>query len=254
MPEKLSVVIITFNEEDNIERCLKSVEGLADEIVVLDSFSTDKTESVCKSFGVKFYRQKFKGYIEQKNDVLKYASNNWVLSLDADEVLSNTLFTEIKKTMENPDADVYGFNRLNNYCGKWIRHSGWYPDKKLRLWKKEKGKWGGINPHDKLMTEKDAVIKYLKGDLLHYSYKTIDEHIAQINKFSTIAAIEAHKNGKKSNVTTILIRSFWKFVRNYFLKSGFLDGYYGFIVCSLTGWETFVKYVKLKELNSYEKK
>ncbi len=252
MSEKLSVVIITFNEEENIARCLRSVAGLADEIVVLDSFSTDKTESICRSFDVRFYQQAFKGYIEQKNSALQFAQYNWVLSLDADEEVSETLFREIKKVLQKPDADAYTFNRLNNYCGKWIRHSGWYPDKKLRLWKKEKGRWGGVNPHDKVVMEKGSSIKFLKGDLLHYSYRSVEEHIAQINKFSTIAAHEAHKNGKRTNLLTILLRSWWKFFRNYFIKLGILDGYYGFVICSLTGWETFIKYVKLKELNKKE--
>jgi len=249
MPIKLSAVIITFNEEKNIERCLRSLNDVADEIVVLDSFSTDRTKEICENFKVRFYQHKFDGYIEQKNRVLQYAAFDWVLSLDADEALSERLANEIKKVKQNPDADGYSFNRLNNYCGKWIKHSGWYPDRKLRFWQKKKGKWGGVNPHDRLMMEKQSKIRHLKGDLLHYSYYSVNEHIEQTHKFSSIAAQEAHKKGQSAGIVKILTRSFWRFIRDYFIKLGILDGYYGFVICSMSAWGTFLKYIKLKELN-----
>ena len=248
MPIKLSVAIITFNEERNIERCIKSVKGLADEIVVLDSFSTDGTEEICKKYGVKFYKQVFEGYIEQKNKVLEFCNYDWVLSLDADEALSEKLFNEIKRVKENPDADGYYFNRLTFYVNKWIKHSGWYPDRKLRLWKKELGRWEGTNPHDFLVLKKGSKIKHLKGDLLHYSYYSVTQHIDQINKFTTIGAKEAFKKGKKSSLVMLPLRTVFRFVRDYFIKLGFLDGYYGFVVCSMNAWSTFNKYVKLREL------
>ena len=246
--EKLSVVIITFNEEQNIERCLKSVQSIADEIVVLDSFSTDKTQEICESFGVRFSAHKFDGHIQQKNRALSLASNEWVLSLDADEAPNNELLNNIKQALENPKAEAYYFNRLTNYLGKWIHHSGWYPDQKLRLLKKSKGKWAGINPHDKIEMLDGVKPQYLKGELLHYSYYSIEQHIDQINKFTTIGAFEAHKKGKKSNMAIASIKSFWKFVRDYFFKLGILDGYYGFVICSLSAWATFNKYLKLREL------
>ncbi len=246
--EKLSVVIITFNEEQNIERCLKSVQFIADEIVVLDSFSTDKTKEICESFGVRFSAHKFDGHIQQKNRALSLASNEWVLSLDADEAPNNELLNSIKQALKNPKAEAYYFNRLTNYLGKWIRHSGWYPDQKLRLLKKSKGKWAGINPHDKIEMLDSVKPQYLKGELLHYSYYSIEQHIDQINKFTTIGAFEAHKKGRKSNMAIASIKSFWKFVRDYFFKLGILDGYYGFVICSLSAWATFNKYLKLREL------
>jgi len=246
--EKLSVVIITFNEEQNIERCLKSVQSIADEIIVLDSFSTDKTQEICESFGVRFSAHKFDGHIQQKNRALSLASNEWVLSLDADEAPNNELLNSIKQALENPKAEAYYFNRLTNYLGKWIRHSGWYPDQKLRLLKKSKGKWAGINPHDKIEMLDGVKPQYLKGELLHYSYYSIEQHIDQINKFTTIGAFEAHKKGRKSNMAIASIKSFWKFVRDYFFKLGILDGYYGFVICSLSAWATFNKYLKLREL------
>jgi glycosyltransferase involved in cell wall biosynthesis len=248
MSVKISVVIITFNEQKNIERCLDSIKEVADEIIVLDSFSTDKTEEICKNYNVRFYKHKFEGHIQQKNRALEYAFNNWVLSLDADEELSTTLIENIKKIKQNPDADGYTFNRLTNYCGKWIKHSGWYPDKKLRLFDKSKGKWGGINPHDEIIMKNESTVKHIKGDLLHYSYYSIEQHIDQINKFTTIGAAEAFKKGKKSNLWIITTNSIWKFIRDYFIKLGFLDGYYGFVICSLSAWATFNKYLKLNEL------
>lgn len=246
--EKLSVVIITFNEERNIERCIKSVQNIADEIVVLDSFSTDRTQEICESYNVRFSAHKFDGHIQQKNRALSLAKNEWVLSLDADEAPDDELLRNIKSALENPQAEAYYFNRLTNYLGKWIRHSGWYPDKKLRLLKKSKGRWAGINPHDKIEMDDGVKTAYLKGDLLHYSYYSIEQHIEQINKFTTIGAMEAYKKGRKSNIAIALVKSNWKFIRDYFFKLGIMDGYYGFVICALSAWATFNKYLKIREL------
>src|ERR1035437_7666308 len=142
MPQ-ISVVIITFNEEKNIERCILSVQDLADDIVVVDSFSTDRTEEICKSHGVRFIQNHFNGHIEQKNFAISKAHFPYILSLDADEQLSEELKKSIQQVKNNWDADGYYFNRLTNYCGQWIRHSSWYPASKLRLWDSRKGKWGG---------------------------------------------------------------------------------------------------------------
>ena len=144
IPLKISAVIITYNEEANIERCLESLEGTADEVLVVDSFSTDRTADICKSKGVDFIQHPFKGHIEQKNYALSCAGNNYVLSLDADEALSDNLIQSIRAAKQNWRADGYSVNRLTNYCGKWIRHCGWYPDKKVRLWDRRKGHWGGV--------------------------------------------------------------------------------------------------------------
>ena len=247
--EKLSVVIITLNEEKNIRRCIESVKSIADEIIILDSFSTDSTESICNELGAKFIQHKFDGHIQQKNRALQLATNDWVLSLDADEAPDNTLIKSPTTVLENPTADAYFFNRKTNYLGKWIKHSGWYPDKKLRLLLKSKGKWDGINPHDKIEMDDSAKIEYLKGDLLHYSYYSIEQHLQQLNSFTNIGAAEAFKRGKKSNWFIASYKSIWKFKRDYFFKLGFLDGYYGFIICSISAFATFSKYIKLKELH-----
>ncbi len=249
---KLSVVIVTFNEEINIARCIESVISIADEILVVDSFSTDKTNEICKGFQVRFETHAFEGHIQQKNYAATIASYDQILSLDADEAVSKELLEELQKVKENFSADGYAFNRLNNYCGHWIHHSGWYPDRKLRLWDRRKGKWGGENPHDRLELESGSKIEFLKGDLLHYSYYSIQEHLAQANKFSSIGASSAILRGRKSNLLKVVFFPLWRFFRHYFLQLGFLDGYYGFVVCAIVSHENFLKYVKMMELQQSE--
>jgi glycosyltransferase involved in cell wall biosynthesis len=241
---KLSVVIITYNEERNIGRCLESVKDVADEIVVVDSLSEDRTVEICESFGAKVISHPFEGHIRQKNFAISQATYPHQLSLDADEALTDELKNQIIKVKENWEFDGYRMNRLANYCGKWIRHSGWYPDPKLRLYDSRKGSWGGLDPHDKFEMEPGAKIGHLKGDLLHYTYYTIEEHVIQSDKFSTIAANEIIRKGKKLYFIQLFIKPVAKFIRNYFLKLGFLDGFYGFIICQGAAHETFLKYVK----------
>ena len=245
---KLSVVIITYNEEKNITRCLDSVKGLADEVIVVDSFSSDETKNICLSKQVNFIQNNFKGHIEQKNFALDHASHDYVLSLDADEALSDRLRNSILKVKENCAYDAYCFHRLTNYCGTWIKHCGWYPDTKVRLWNKNKGSWGGQNPHDKVILQANVSIQKLKGNLLHYSYHTFREHISQIQSFTDISAREAFKNGKKSSIAMVILKPILKFFQSYFLKLGFLDGFYGFVVCINASYTKFLKYLKLYEL------
>jgi glycosyltransferase involved in cell wall biosynthesis len=246
---KITVVIITLNEEKNIGRCLESVKDIADEIVVVDSFSTDNTEKICKQYGIRFLQHSFVGHIEQKNWAITQAKYPHILSLDADELLSDRLKRSIREVKENWEFDGYYFNRLTNYCGKWIRHSSWYPSRKLRLWDSRKGEWGGMNPHDHFILEKGASRHMLKGDLLHYSYYSIGQHIEQINKFSDIAARSYFEIGKQASMFNILFHPFWRFFRDYIIKSGFLDGFYGLVISLNSSHETFLKYSKLRKLN-----
>ncbi|HEX4850049.1 MAG TPA: glycosyltransferase family 2 protein, partial [Puia sp.] len=174
--EKLSVVIITFNEEHTIGRCIESAKEIADEIVVLDSFSKDKTVEIANSKGAKVSQQKFAGYIEQKNDALALASFPFVLSLDADEAVDEVLRQSILQVKPTFSSPAYSMNRCTNYCGQFIRHGSWYPDRKLRLFDKRIAKWGGINPHDKIELEKHVSVTHLQGDILHFSYRSVDEH------------------------------------------------------------------------------
>ncbi len=244
----ISAVILTFNEERNIERCLRSVKDVADEIVVIDSFSNDNTENICKKYNVKFIQHTFKGHIEQKNWGITQASYPHILSLDADEALSDELKKSILSVKENWKYDSYYFNRLTNYCGKWIKHTSWYPARKLRLWDSRKGEWGGINPHDKFIMEKKTSQKFLKGDLLHYSYYSINEHITQINKFTDIVSRAYYEKGLKAGYSTIVMHALWRGFRDYFIRLGFLDGFYGFVVSFNSAYETYLKYVKLRDL------
>ena len=242
----LSTVIITYNEERNIKRCLESIKDISDEIVIVDSFSTDETENISKQYNVTFYKQEFLGYKEQKNYALNKAKYNYILSIDADEVLSPQLLENIKFVKNNWQYDAYSFNRLTNFCGKWIKHSGWYPDTKIRLFKSEKCKWGGVNPHDKIVLEPESTLKHLSGDLLHYSFYTIEQHIAQINKFSEIKAQELKKKGKKSNLLKIFFSPTLRFIKSYYIKLGFLDGFSGLIISINSAYANYLTYVKLK--------
>ena len=249
IPLKISAVIITYNEEANIERCLDSLEGTADEVLVVDSFSSDRTADICKSKGVDFIQHPFDGHIEQKNYALSCASNDYVLSLDADEALSQKLSQSIQAAKQNWTEDGYSVNRLTNYCGKWIRHCGWYPDTKIRLWDRSKGHWGGVNPHDHVVMDEPIRIRHLSGDLLHYSYPTIRDHISQINSFSDIAARAAFEKGRQSNLALdICLNPTLTFFKKYFLKLGLLDGYEGFVISISTAYGKFLKYIKLREL------
>jgi glycosyltransferase involved in cell wall biosynthesis len=169
---KLSVVIITFNEERNIERCLLSVQQLADEILVVDSFSKDKTLEICEKYQAKVIQNPFEGHIQQKNFAMQQAQFDWILSLDADEALSEELSKSIAhiKSISKQEINLFEMNRLTNYCGAWVKHCGWYPDTKVRLVNRQFAKWGGVNPHDKLEGSKQEKVAFLKGDILHYSY------------------------------------------------------------------------------------
>jgi len=245
----ISVVIITLNEEKNIERCLLSVLDIADEIVVLDSLSTDRTKEICLKYHVRFIEQPFLGYTQQKNKALEFSKYQHVLSIDADEAISDELKTSIKKVKENWKSDGYYFNRLTNYCGKWIKHTDWYPDRKLRLFDKTKGEWTGQFIHESLTLQPNSSQSFLKGDLLHYSFPTIIHHLEVIQNFSTLSAEEKHSNGIKANWLTVIFHPTLKFFKSYFIKLGFLDGFYGFVISVMVAFDTFMKYVKLHELN-----
>ncbi|GAB5558187.1 MAG: glycosyltransferase family 2 protein [Schleiferiaceae bacterium] len=245
----ISAVIITFNEEKNIERCLNSLSGLADEIVVVDSFSTDRTEELCKPFNVRFIPHAFAGHIQQKNYAKDCASNQWVLSLDADEALSQELKQNLLQWKEksNPEVDGYVVNRLTHYGNKFVRHSGWYPDRKLRLWKKDAGQWGGLNPHDKFELFQGPTQR-ISGDLLHYSFSGWRNHLEVNKKFAAIAAKSLYESGKKGRAWKRFISPYFQFIQNFFFRLGFLDGLTGIRVCAITAYYTYLKYKLLSEM------
>jgi glycosyltransferase involved in cell wall biosynthesis len=246
---KLSVVIITFNEEKNIARCLQSIKEVADDVVVVDSFSTDKTKEICLANGARFVEHKFDGHIEQKNWAITQALYPHILSLDADEALDEELIKSILSVKTNWQKEGYYMNRLTNYCGHWVKHCGWYPDKKLRLWDSTKGKWGGTNPHDKYeMFAGDRTTAYLQGNILHYSYYSDEELIKQTQYFADIASKALYNKGYKPNWVKLYISFIASFIGSYFLKLGFLDGKHGFTICKNMAWGTWLKYHKLKNL------
>jgi glycosyltransferase involved in cell wall biosynthesis len=246
----ISVVIITFNEEHNIARCIQSVQCIADDIVVVDSFSTDNTEKICESFGVRFVQHEFKGHIEQKNWAITQAKFPHILSLDADEALDEKLQNSIIEIKDTWPHDGYYMNRLTNYCGKWIHHCGWYPDTKLRLWDSRKGKWGGVNPHDKFeMYDGDINTTHIHGNILHYSYYSIDDHYKQVNYFTDILAKSQFDKGKKASLASLYISPVIKFIRGYFFMLGILDGASGFTICRISAYATYLKYSKLRKLH-----
>jgi glycosyltransferase involved in cell wall biosynthesis len=246
---KLSIVIITFNEEKNIRRCLASVQSIADDIVVVDSYSTDATAKICESMGARFVQHAFEGHIQQKNYAITQAKYPYVLSLDADEALDERLISEIKKVKLNWEFDGYSMNRLTNYCGHWVRHCGWYPDVKLRLWDSRLGSWGGINPHDEYFMQKTAKTSHLQGDILHYSYNSIADHYKQVEYFTSISAKAYFEKGIKSNQMKIWINPIHKFLRDYFFKLGILDGKAGFSISRISAYATYLKYKKLLDLH-----
>ncbi len=251
---KLSVVIITLNEEKNLPRCLGSVKDIADEIIVIDSNSIDKTLEIATKHGAITITQPFLGYVKQKQFADLNASYDWILSIDADEELSVELQESIKSFKKHPDKQAYQISRLNNYCGKWIKHCGWYPDRKIRLYKKGAGTWQGQKVHEKWELY-DNTIKpgILSGDLYHYSFNTIAEHVQQIAAYSDLGAQKAVENNRNISLLKMVVVPRWNFIINYFFRLGILDGYYGFIICRLMAVETFIKYAKIRQYTKLKK-
>lgn len=247
---KLSVAIITYNEEDHIQACLDSVNKLANEIIVLDSFSTDGTESICrKNAGVQFFQHAFDGHIQQKNRALNMCSGEWILSIDADERVSPELCRSIESFLSRNPGDIAGvkFPRLAYHMHRYIRHGGWYPNARYRLVRKGKAFWGGENPHDKLILRgKGATIK---GDLIHFTERDLSDQVTTINNFSSIAALMRYNKGKRYHLWRLLFKPVSKFVETYLLKFGFLDGTQGFIIAVSSSYASFLKEAKQFEMD-----
>ena len=244
---KISVVIITLNEEKNIERCLKSIQGVADEVIIIDSGSKDKTIEIAAKYSAIVLKKEWMGYSGQKNYGNAAATNDIILSLDADESLSDELKNNILEIKKNDIAGVYGFSRLTNYCGTFVKHGGWYPDFKIRIFNRKKVSWSG-HIHENLIGFSQDEIKALQGDCLHYSYYSEEEHWKQAEKFSILAAEDLYNRGKKSSVFKLFFSPMVRFVSGYFLKLGFLDGRAGFKIAYISSVATKIKYQKLNEL------
>jgi glycosyltransferase involved in cell wall biosynthesis len=247
---KLSVAIITYNEEYHIQNCLDSVKELADEIIVLDSLSTDETESICrKNALVKFSQHPFDGHIQQKNRALNMCTGEWILSIDADERVSPELRRSIESFLLQNPGNIAGvkFPRLAYHMHRYIRHGGWYPNTRYRLVRKGKAFWGGENPHDKLLLKgKGAKIK---GDLIHYTERDLSDQVNTINHFSSIAALMRYNKGKRYRLWRLLFKPISKFLETYILKFGFLDGTQGFIIAISSSYASFLKEAKQFEMD-----
>lgn len=248
--KKLSVAIITYNEERNIGDCIRSCLDIADEIVVLDSISTDSTETISKSFpSVRFYKQKFKGHIEQKNDAIALCKYDWILSLDADERVSPELKNSILTFKQKPDdGDLNGLqiSRLTFHMGRFIRYGGWYPQYRYRIFRKGQAVWVGENPHDYISIEGNG--SKIHGDIIHYSFMDLAHQVNTINQFSSIVAYTRQRKGKKFSVLRTIYKPFSKFVETYFFKFGFLDGFPGWVIAVSSAYSTFLKDAKQYEL------
>jgi len=249
----LSAVIITKNEELNIGRCIESLLPVIDEVIVIDSFSTDMTLEIASSKGAQCIQVEWKGYAATKNFGNTLATMDFIFSIDADEALSPRLQESIAKFKAAPYADLGVVNRLTNYCGKWIRHSGWYPEYKTRLFRKSDGSWRG-DVHEELDVTGDLKSAKLEGDLLHYSYPTIESHLAKIPLYATLAAQRDLAKGKPYHFMSHgLMKPAFMFFKKYFLKLGLLDGFYGFVIALLSSLERFIRYAKYVELKKAQK-
>ena len=245
---KISVVIITFNEERNIGRCIDSVRKVADEIVVVDSYSKDRTKEICLEKGVRFIENAFGGHIQQKNFALSHASYDYVLSLDADEALSEKLEKSILEVKANAGHQAYSMNRITSLGNSWIYTTDWYPDRKLRLWNKKHGSWGGYNPHDRVIVNKGTSVSHLRGNLKHYGYDGVESLFHKANLYAMIFARE-HRFKMRSSFFKIIYKTFFTFFRNYIIKLGIFGGYNGLLISFSNACYTFFKYAILKELN-----
>lgn len=249
---QISAVIITFNEEKNIGRCLDSIKDIVDDIVVVDSFSSDATQSICEKHKVNFIQRKWEGYSETKNFANKQAKYPWVLSLDADEALSDELKKIILNLKSGAELKTCSFNRLTNYCGSWVKHSNWYPDKKIRLFNRDKIEWKGVI-HEELTLPPNETIHHFKEDILHYSYYTKEDHFKQIDKFTTIASQDLFDRNKNAPTYKLIVNPIAKFIGHYILHLGFLDGSAGFAIAKNSAYATYLKYKKTRCLFKHAK-
>lgn len=247
-PAFLSVVIIAFNEEANIGRCLLAAASVADELLVVDSGSSDQTVAIAKSLGARVVYHPFEGHIQQKNWAKDQAFHPFVLSLDADEVLSPELSSEILVQKKAGFPVPIMMNRLTWYCGRWLYHGGFNPDWKLRLWHRDAGVWAGVNPHDAFSLHQNQKVLKLQGRLLHYSIPDLNWHLAQVNRFTDIAALELFKKGVKPSRMKLFLGPSFTFVQHFFLKAGFLDGFHGYTAAKVSAFYAYLKYAKLNML------
>lgn len=249
--EKISVTVITHNEEENIKDCLESVKW-ADEIIVVDSGSTDRTIKICGEYTDKVFFNAWPGMKEQKQCAVEKASNLWIFSIDADERVTEALEEFILRELKNPMFNGYRFPRRNYFLGEWLKFGGWYPDHVLRFFRKDRGRFGGANPHDKVVVESGR-IKTVDIPLIHHTYKSISQYLAKQNMYSSISAKELFYSGKRFPPYVIPFKALFKFIETYFIKKGFIDGFRGLIVAVGATYSMFWKHIQLWELSRRNK-
>lgn len=244
----ISAAIITLNEERNIGRCIESLKGCVDEIVVLDSLSTDRTDEICKAAGVRFIQHEWMGYSASKNFLNEQTTCEYIFSIDADEALDPEMQRELVRLKQEGLTGAYSVNRITNYCGKWIRHSGWFPDMKVRIFPKGKAIWTGDLVHEELELKEGIEVKQLGGLLEHYSYYDFRQHRERADKYSALTAKKYAEQGKRCGPLKPLLSGVGRFVSMYFFKLGFLDGRMGFMIAWISAQSNIFKYRELRRL------
>lgn len=249
---KITVGIITLNEESNIEKCLSSVKDLSDEILIIDSGSTDGTQKISEKFNVRWETIPWEGYVKQKNYIIQKASHSWVLSLDADEALSPELRKEIlniknSSLSENPPFTGYSMPRCVFYESKWIRHGDWYPDRLTRLFQRDKARFIGGKVHERL--ELNGPVFKLKGEIEHYSFKDVADHLARCKKYARLWAEDRNEQGKYTSPLSPFLHSAFRWLRSFIFRGGFLDGKLGLRIANFAAYEVFLKYSLLRKFN-----
>lgn len=240
---ELSVIIIVKNESANIRDCIASV-AWADQIIVVDSGSTDDTVGIARKMGAEVYvHADWRGFGPQKNRALDYATHEWVLSIDADERITPQLRVEIESVLQNPQADGYEISRLSSFCGRFMHHSGWSPDYVLRLFRRDQGRFSDVLVHESVQLQ--GSVAELKQPLLHYSYLDFDDVLVKLNNYSSAASLMLERREKKGSLRQAVIHGLWAFFRTYVLRAGFLDGREGFMLAVMNAENSYYRYIKL---------
>lgn len=251
-PPRISACVIAMDEADRIDRCLASV-AWCDEIVVLDSGSRDDTVARCRAAGARVIETDWPGWVAQKQRATDAATHDWVFSLDADERVDDALREALVRLrdeggLEGPAAPAaWEVRRRVWFLGRWIRHGGWYPEWRTRLFDRRRARWAGVDPHDRVEVD-GATRRVAEGHLEHHTFRSFDDYVAKMNRFSTVAAAEKHARGRRATLWDLLLRPAFRFVRMYVLHRGFLDGRAGFLLARLASTSVFLKYAKLWDL------